>query len=90
MILIGMFDGSIRQKLYLPANNSTQMASSARYIDAASGNPITATTIDAMISASETTDDVRFLISRTTSLVSTNARGHTSRHQTAREVQLSQ
>ena len=50
------------QKLYLPANNSTQMASSARYIDAASGTFTSATTTDAMISASETTDDVRLLI----------------------------
>ena len=50
------------QKSYLPANNSTQMASSARYIDAASGTFSNATTTDAMISASETTDDVRFRI----------------------------
>ena len=53
---------SAHQKLYLPANSSTQMASSARYIDAASGTPTTATTIDEMISASETTDEVRCLI----------------------------
>jgi hypothetical protein len=38
------------------------MASSVRYIDAASGTPTTATTTDAMISASETTDEVTFVI----------------------------